>query len=224
MEEKFKGIVLSLSDYKDADKLASIFSLEKGIVNAKFVGIKKDKAKLKSVAQPFCFAEFNVNTKSGMRTVTNANVVDSFYNLFLDYNKTMCGYVVLDVLKNILLEEEVEEDVFYLALSALKNIEEKNAQICLIDFILKFLSSQGVPLEFPESAHVLFDKEFGNFTLTSGAYTVQVDKKVYVLLKAVATKQKDIAVSPTTLSQSLHLLHNVLYIKFDKDLKSFQFV
>lgn len=224
MEEKFKGIVLSLNDYKDADKLASIFSLEHGLLSCKFVGVKKDKAKLKSVAQPFCFAEFNVSSKANTRTITNANVIDSFYNLFSDYKKTMCGYVVLDILKNIMQEDEAEQDVFYLALNSLKNIEEKNAEISLIDFILNFLSFQGVALEFPASQHVLLDKELGNFTLKSNAYTVAVDKKVYALLKAVAGKQKEILANSTVLSQALHLLHNVLFVKFDKDLKSFDFV
>ena len=58
MDEKVKGIIVKLTDYQDADKLASIFTFEQGLITAKFNGVKKDKAKYKSVAQPFVFAEF----------------------------------------------------------------------------------------------------------------------------------------------------------------------
>ena len=50
-EEKTQGLVLKLIDYKDADKLASVFTFDFGIVTAKFVGVKKEKAKI----SPLCF-------------------------------------------------------------------------------------------------------------------------------------------------------------------------
>ena len=112
MEEKTQGLVLKLIDYKDADKLASIFTLDYGVVTAKFVGVKKEKAKLKAVAQPFTFADFNFTTRANNRVVAGANLIDSFYNLMTDYNKTICGYVVLDILKSILPEGKKEEDLF----------------------------------------------------------------------------------------------------------------
>ena len=42
MDEKTQGLVLKLIDYKDADKLASIFTLEQGIISAKFTGVNID--------------------------------------------------------------------------------------------------------------------------------------------------------------------------------------
>ena len=47
MDTKVKGIILKLTDIKEADKLASIFSLEQGIISANFRGIRKEKSKLK---------------------------------------------------------------------------------------------------------------------------------------------------------------------------------
>ena len=75
-EIKVKGIVLKLTDYKDADKLASIFTLEEGKILAKFVGVKREKAKLKSVAQSFVLAEFNINKKANKRTITSAYMLE----------------------------------------------------------------------------------------------------------------------------------------------------
>ena len=47
MEEiKTKGIVIKSVDYKDSDKLVTIFSAERGLIKARVRGVKKDKAKL----------------------------------------------------------------------------------------------------------------------------------------------------------------------------------
>ena len=110
MEQNVKGIIIKLIDYKEADKLASIFSLERGIVTAKFAGVKRDKAKFKSVAQPFTFADFTLFEKKDHLTVTGAEIVDSFQNILLNYSKTICGYIVLDMVKSLLPKEKPEQE------------------------------------------------------------------------------------------------------------------
>ena len=83
MDTKAKGVVIKLNDYKDADKLASIFTIEYGIITAKFVGVKKEKAKMKAVAQPFALAEFTMSEKAGNKVITGADLLDNFSNIFL---------------------------------------------------------------------------------------------------------------------------------------------
>ena len=42
MEEiKLKGIVIKADDYKDSDKIVTIFSAEKGLIRARARGVKK---------------------------------------------------------------------------------------------------------------------------------------------------------------------------------------
>ena len=73
-EIKIKGIVISSKDFKEYDKIITIYSLEKGIVYAKLTGVKKPKAKLKTVKEVFCFAEFILVSKNS-----------DFYTIFIDY-------------------------------------------------------------------------------------------------------------------------------------------
>ena len=122
MDTKVKGIILKLIDYKEADKLASIFTLEQGVVTVKFKGVRKEKSKLKSACMPFTFAEFNINQTGNSRVVTNLNVIDDFYGILQNYNKTIVGYIILDILKTILPVEKPEQDLFVLTLNALKQI------------------------------------------------------------------------------------------------------
>lgn len=47
MEEIVNGIVLRAVDYKDSDKIITLFTIEKGIITAGAKGVKKAGAKLK---------------------------------------------------------------------------------------------------------------------------------------------------------------------------------
>lgn len=223
MDEKTQGLVLKLIDYKDADKLASIFTFEYGVVTAKFVGVKKEKAKLKAVAQPFTFADFNFTQRANNKVVAGANLIDNFYQIMLDFNKTICGYIVLDIIKSILPENKPEQDLFLLAISTLKNIEHKNEFIATIDFILKFLNFSGMGVEFLETDYVYLDKITAELSTKRTANSVQLDKNVYQTLKSIF-KDEEKEYNQNTLKQCLRLLHNVIIIRFNTEIKSFQFI
>lgn len=223
MDTKVKGIVVKLNDYKDADKIASIFTLEQGLITAKFTGVKKEKAKLKSVAQPFVFADFVLNESGNNKTVTSASVVDSFYNILANYQKTIMGYVVLDIVKSILPKEKPESDLFVLTLNALNDIEEKNELVATISYILKFISFSGMEIQFPNAEYVYLDTLTGNFSQNREQGFMAIDKKVYLTLKAI-NEEKEVEYNETILKQILRLLHNIIYIKFNEDIKSFQFI
>jgi len=223
MDTKVKGIVVKLNDYKDADKIASIFTLESGLISAKFTGVKKEKAKLKSVAQPFVFADFVLNENGNNKTVTSASVIDGFYNILANYQKTIMGYIVLDIIKSILPKEKPESDLFVLTLNALNDIEEKNELVATISYILKFISFSGMEIQFPNVEYVFLDTLNGNFSANREPGFMAIDKKVYLTLKAI-NEEKDVECNETILKQILRLLHNIIYLKFNEDIKSFQFI
>lgn len=241
MDEKVKGIVLKLTDYKEADKLASIFTLEQGIITAKFVGVKREKAKLKAIAQPFVFAEFNLHKIGNLNQVTSAMLIDNFYQTLLSYEKTICSYIVLDIVNSIIPQNKPENDLFLLTLNALKNIETQNEYVATIDYILKFISFSGMGLEFPENEYVYLDKSSGDFSAERNLNSLQIDKKVYKILKNIAKNteneqknaeklqifenlQNNSNENTTILKQILRLLHNILFIKFNEDIKSFSYL
>ena len=226
--EKVQGIVLKLTDYKEADKLASIFTLEQGIILAKFTGVKKEKAKLKALAQPFVFAEFNLNSKGNLKQVINATLLDNFYPILNDYNKTICAYIVLDIINTILPQNKVESELFVLTLNTLKNIEKYNPYIATIDYILQFLNFSGVGLELPQTEYVYFNKFNGEFEKNSTSNSVQIDKKIYAILKEINLNEVfqngNVLIKEENLKQILRLLHNVIFIKFNEEIKSFSFI
>lgn len=228
-EEKQQGIVLKLTDYKEADKLASIFTLNQGIILAKFTGVKKEKAKLKAIAQPFVFAEFNFNSKGGANRVINASLIDNFYPILNDYNKTMCAYIMLDIINTILPKNKAENEIFLLSVNTLKNIETQNPYISLIDYILKFFMFLGTPIELINSNYVYFNKLNGEFGTKQTINSIQIDKKIYQILQMINADVNSVfgissQIKEENLKQILRLLNNIILIKFDEEIKSFSFI
>lgn len=224
--EKVQGIVLKLTDYKEADKLASIFTLEQGVISAKFTGVKKEKAKLKALAQPFVFAEFNLNNRGNLKQVINASLTDNFYPILNDYNKTICAYIVLDIINTILPQNKPENELFILTLNTLKNIEKNNEFVATIDYILRFFTFSGLEIILPEKEYIYFNKFNGEFEEKSTQNSVQIDKKIYAILKEINNNNFQNLTNENNekYKQILRLLHNVILIKFNEEIKSFSFI
>jgi len=218
METKVKGIILSTKDYMEADKIASIFSYEQGVIGAKFVGVKKEKAKLKALAQPFTLAEFELISKKDFNTVKQGIVIDNFPNIISDYTKTICAFILVDVIKNIVPKHKPEYDLFLLTINALKKIEQDDAYQSLIEFILAFIQEQGEELNLFVTEHKIYlDKMVADFTPQHNINTVEIDKKVFNAL-SVPTNNEMIKKS------CLKLLNTILMLKYDVELNSFSFL
>lgn len=218
MYTKVKGVVLSTKDYKEADKIASIFSYEYGIISAKFVGVRKEKAKLKSLAQPFTLAEFELINKKDFNIVKQGLVMDSFPLIINDYNKTICAFILIDIIKSIVPINKPEQDLFLLTVNSLKQIEQEDGYQALIEFIINFEKIMGESLNiFTPNQKVYLDKIVGDFVPTPNHHTVEIDKKVFNALIVPTTND-------LTKKSCLKLLNTVLSIKYDVDIKSFSFL
>lgn len=135
---KVKGIVLKASDSKEKDKLLHIFTLEKGLVLAKMKGVKNSNAKLKIFSQPFCVAEYILADKNGFYTITNCDVIETFFDVTKDYDKYLASCMLLDAVRHSVVNiDGGEKQVFVFLLKALKELTYSNADYNLV--IIKFL-------------------------------------------------------------------------------------
>ncbi len=150
MEVKVNALVIRAIDYKDNDRILTLYSLEKGKITAGIKGVKKAGAKLKFCSEPFCFAEYILAEKGGRYTVISASYIDSFYDLRLDIKKYYLSAVVLDFL-NLQTENEVQDiELFDLAINALKNIcYTKKERVSLANFFYRAIEILGYSFQSP---------------------------------------------------------------------------
>ncbi|HEY8419995.1 MAG TPA: DNA repair protein RecO [Clostridia bacterium] len=152
MEDNIKvtGLVLNTKDYKDDDKVAAIFTLEKGKLYAVFRGVKKPKAKMKMAAQPFCFGEFILCERGNNYITTNCTLTESFYDLAYQSERFFAGCVILEVIDYATVEGQPNEKLFLQSLKALKELayEKTDEKVIAAKFIIDTLALIGYKMNF----------------------------------------------------------------------------
>ena len=149
MELKTEAVVLQTVDYKDNDKILTLFSPTHGKLTAGIRGVKKPTAKLAFSAQPFCFAEYVLAEKGGRYTVTGADLHESFFSLRYDIVRFYAACAAAEVCKTILPENEAYEGLFIGFIECLKalSLAEEDAGEALVSFMLIALHESGYPLD-----------------------------------------------------------------------------
>ncbi len=196
MEFKTDALVLRATDYKENDKLLTLFTPSRGKLTAGIRGVRKAKAKLSFAAQPFCFAEYVLAEKSGRHTVISAYLYDGFFSLRTDIVRYYAACSVLEICNALLVEDGESEALFIAAVEALKNfsLTEGDAAEILLSFCLTALHESGYMLDLDDcgvcggevKGEVYFDFEAGYFTCSSCASGVRASEATYETLRKCA--------------------------------------
>lgn len=155
MEEiKTKGIVISAKDFKDSDKIVTIFSYDLGLISARVRGVKKDKAKLAFAVQPFALVEFMLMQKGDFYTVINATSIDQFFDITYDFDNYIFMLACLEVCEKTVKPNSPEIELFLLLLNSLKAVayEGVSSMNVFIKFMIEALQVLGFGLELETCA------------------------------------------------------------------------
>lgn len=149
MEIKTEAAVLGSTDYKDNDKLLTLFSPTMGKITANIRGVKKPKAKLAFASQPFAFCEYVLAEKGGRYTVTSAYLHESFFALREDVTRFFAACAAAEIAKELATENEEHENMFIAFIECLKALcltGEDEAET-LVAFLLVALREAGYPID-----------------------------------------------------------------------------
>ena len=132
------AVVLRRSDWRDYDRMVTLFSPTMGRVEAVVRGCRRPKSPLINAAEPFCAGEFTLSESKGRYTVTACQVTESYYPLREDVTKLTHGAYYLHLAGLAALPGEANEALFLMLLKA-----------------LAFLSYAGLPPELTTAAFEL---------------------------------------------------------------------
>ena len=196
MDFKTDALVLKASDYKENDRLLTLFSPDRGKLTAGIRGVRKPNAKLNFAAQPFCFAEYVLAEKAGRYTVTGAYLYDGFFPLRTDVVRYYAACVCTEICDALLVEDGENRALFVGTVEALKNLAMSDADSAetVLGFCLIALRESGYMLdldgcgvcggEITENAY--FDFDAGYFTCSSCASGVRASEATYHVLRKCA--------------------------------------
>ena len=140
-----EALCLKSIDYKDNDKILTLYASGIGKITVIAKGCKKPKAKLKFAASVLCFGHYYLSKKGNNYTLTGCDLYDSFYDLAMDIDKFYAASVVLELLDKMGMEEDYNSNLFLLSLKCLKELayETKNSKSCLFGYLKLILEALG---------------------------------------------------------------------------------
>ena len=124
MTDKYEGIILSSSDYKEADSLISVLLKDKGLVSFVVKGSKKMTSKLAANTMPFCLSEFifEYKERKTIFSLRGSTLIKNYYD-DLDLNKLSAYQVIADIAKRCYDEDDYDNYLYEETLMAFEKIQ-----------------------------------------------------------------------------------------------------
>lgn len=107
-------------DYKDNDKLLTLYGEGIGKFTAVVKACKSTKSKLKFATLPMTFANYEFVQKGGRNTVTGCEQIESFFDITSDIVKYSAACVALEFIDKTSIENIFDADLFINTLKLLK--------------------------------------------------------------------------------------------------------
>lgn len=141
---RVNGVVLRYTNYRESDRILTIFTRESGLLSATARGCRRPKSALMPVTELFVFAEFVLFENHGHYSINEATVKESFYPLREDVSRFAAAMAMLTVTEKGATAQKNEalfEALYYaLSFTAYGDGHPADMAIC---FLLHALDSMG---------------------------------------------------------------------------------
>ncbi len=157
-------VVLKSRNYKDADKIFTLYSKEKGKVSATAKGVRKIKSRRAGNLDTLNYVKVGIHeSPAGFQVITEAKVLDSFEKIKKDLDVSEKAYYVIYLLNRFVEEDYPSTELFTLLLSTLRKLNENPSSTlpAVLRFELGFLKLLGYGVPLSKADATLLKKLFG---------------------------------------------------------------
>jgi DNA repair protein RecO (recombination protein O) len=143
--ELTQAIVTGYTDYRDNDRMLTLFSASRGRIDCKARNCRKPTSKLLACAQPFVFGEFELFVNNDRVTVNACDVRETFYPLREDVDRFMTASICTQLCNTVIEHESADEQLFSLLYHVLSFLaySDSDPNDLLIAFLLHYLDHAG---------------------------------------------------------------------------------
>lgn len=151
MEEiRTKGIIIDAIDYREYDRLITIFTFDIGVIRAVVKGVKKSTAKSRFAGQILNFVDLILSKRGEYYTVISADLIESYYNIASSYDSFLLATDIIKVIKYVAKFNPTSSELFATFLSTINilNSSDINHNLVYLKFLLETMKSLGYIHEF----------------------------------------------------------------------------
>ena len=140
------ALVLRRADYADYDRMVTLFSPERGRIDAIARGCRRPKSPLVNAVEPFTSGEFQLYESRDRFTLEQCQISESYYDLRADYDRLLHGVYWLKLLDAAILPDTPAETLFIVTLRALAHLNwgELPPALVTMAFEMHFMALNGL--------------------------------------------------------------------------------
>lgn len=120
-----RAIILKSKDYRDADKLLTVFSEKEGKLHAIARGVKKPKSSLRASLQPFCHSMLFFHRGKDLDLITQTRLLSFYGNIRENLGLTLQVVYILELLDRSLMARAPQPSLYKDMLDILDWLEQK---------------------------------------------------------------------------------------------------
>lgn len=117
-----EGVVLRYTNFKEADRMLTVFSPAKGKMQVLARGCRKPSSKLLAASQVFCYADYVFIKSKEIYIATQAEIKNSFYNIRNRVERLAYGTYILNLTEEAVNYDESNFRLFYMLLHTLSHL------------------------------------------------------------------------------------------------------
>jgi len=233
---KVTGIVMRYANYKDYDRILTLFTLQHGKISALARGARRPKSPLLIASEQFCMAEYVLIKTNDRYIISTCSILDSFYNIRSDIDSYYAASYFSAVCQTLIQEEQQEEQLYFIfaKLLAYLSHSESNKLANLIIAMCILIDISGFKPDMKNCAkcgedllveEVYYDNETGTFTCSSchKPSDTKMSRSCYkALLYIFENKEKSFAkivMEDWLIKEMISFLTKYIDIKLEKHLK-----
>ena len=122
------AIVVRRADYRENDRMITLFSPTLGRIDAMCRGCRRQKSPLMAASELFCAGEYVLYQAADRATVVSCQVEDTYYGLRKDYERLSHGMYALELCAAAIQPAQENERLFLLLLKTLAHLCYGDAQ------------------------------------------------------------------------------------------------
>lgn len=140
------AIVLRYANYRDNDRMLTLFSPTRGRVEALARGCRRPRSPLLNASELFALGDYQLYEKNGRSTVTSAMLIETFYPLRDDFDRLACGTYLLNLCEATVQPGVPAQQLFLLLLHGLSRLTfhpEQEWKPIVAGFLLHYAAIEG---------------------------------------------------------------------------------
>lgn len=138
------AIILKSIDYRESEKIVTVFTEKEGKIKAIARGTKKPNSSLRACTQPFVYSSLYLSRGKNMDIITQGKVLDFFGNCREDISRTLYCIYLMEVLDKSLMEKVKLPELFSITLQVLNHLDKAGLQpLAIRYFEMKLLIQLG---------------------------------------------------------------------------------